>query len=415
MPDKLELTPSSDSGHTSPPSWTGIAGPTRWGDANTRRAVDAQDGRQKPVLRGELSMSAQPQSRPAQSRPASNRPDQSCPVDGTAEPLSPFEQLREARDILQQEGQAVLDLGRRLDATFCAAVEAIAACRGTVIVTGMGKAGHVGRKLAATLSSTGTRAQSLHPAEAVHGDLGAVCGDDVVLALSHSGETEELLRVIPLVRDLGACVVSITAKSTSSLGRLSDVTLAIGHCREAGQLGLAPTTSTTVMLALGDALALVVSRSKGFSRQQFALFHPAGALGQKLRCVGEIMRQGTQLRVAPSSAAVREVFVNMRTTGRRTGAVMLVDEEGRLTGLFTDSDLVKLLESRRDDQIDRPIEEVMTRSPRTIWPDAPLSDAIDLLSQYRISELPVIDGEGRPVGLLDITDVIGLMPEQKEE
>ena len=355
-------------------------------------------------------MSAQPQSLESNAYPDGRRR-----AEISAEPLSPFEQLREARDILQQEGQAVLDLGRRLDATFCAAVEAVAGCRGTVIVTGMGKAGHIGRKLAATLSSTGTRAQYLHPAEAVHGDLGAVCGDDVVLALSHSGETDELLRIIPLVRQMGATVLSITAKATSSLGRQSDITLAMGHCREAGQLGLAPTTSTTVMLALGDALALVVSRSKGFSRQQFALFHPAGALGQKLRCVGDIMRQGTQLRIAPCTSAVRDVFVNMRTTGRRTGAVMLVDGEGRLAGLFTDSDLVKLLEARRDDQIDRPIEEVMTRSPRTTWPEAPLTDAIDILSQYRISELPVIDGDGHPVGLLDITDVIGLMPEQTEE
>ncbi len=387
--NKLRLTSSGDSKHT-PAPLTGSTG--QWSCAG----LSSDPASTNP----EPGMSAQPQ--PWRS-------------DASVQPLSPFEQLREARDILQQEGQAVLDLGRRLDATFCAAVDCVVNCQGTVIVTGMGKAGHIGRKLAATLSSTGTRAQWLHPAEAVHGDLGAVSADDLLLALSHSGETEELLRIVPLARHLGARVVSITAKATSSLGRLSDVVLAMGHCHEAGQLGLAPTTSTTVMLALGDALALVVSRSKGFTRQQFALFHPAGALGQKLRCVGEIMRQGDQLRIAASSATVREVFVNMRSTGRRTGAVMLVDEEGRLSGLFTDSDLVKLLESRRDDRIDGPISEVMTRSPRTTWPEAPLGDAIDLLSEFRISEVPVIDRDGRPIGLIDITDVIGLMPEEKVE
>ncbi len=290
-------------------------------------------------------------------------------------PHGDVERLREARDILREEGQALLDMSRRLDASFCAAVEAVRACRGTLVVTGMGKAGHIARKLTATFSSTGTRALFLHPAEAVHGDMGAVSSDDVVLALSHSGETDELNRLLPQLKSMGATIVAITARDSSTLGRKADVTIALGALREAGQWGLAPTTSTTVMLAVGDALALVVSRERGFTRQQFAFNHPAGALGRKLCRVAEVMRSGEQLRIAPGRSTVRDVFVNMVKPGRRTGAVMLVDEAGVLVGLFTDSDLVRLLETRRESQVDRPIAEVMTANPRTIRPDALLGDA----------------------------------------
>jgi len=327
-------------------------------------------------------------------------------------PFSEVEQLREAREIIRQESQAVADLSRRLDAGFCAAVNVIEGCTGSVVVTGMGKAGIIGQKLAATFSSTGTRSFFLHPAEAVHGDLGCVRADDVVLALSNSGETEEIRRLLPLLRRVGAALVAITAKDTSTLGREADVTLTLGPIREAGQFELAPTSSTTAMLALGDALALVVSRAKGFTRQQFAAFHPAGSLGRRMQCVQEIMRQGEQLRIAGETATIREVFLSIRKPGRRTGAVMVVDDAGKLSGLFTDSDLARLLENRREDQVDRPIAEVMTPRPITIDPAAPLADAIEILSRHRISELPVIDAAGQPVGLIDITDVIGLMPEE---
>src|SRR5579871_2253949 len=271
--------------------------------------------------------------------------------------LDVFEQLGEGRDIIRREALALTELSRRLDSTFCRAVEHIAGCRGTVVVTGMGKAGLIGRKITATLSSTGTRAQFLHPAEAVHGDIGCVHGDDVVLALSNSGETEELCRLLPIIRRIGCRLIAVTARETSTLGSAADLTLLLGHVPEACQFGLAPTASTTAMLALGDALALVVSRARGFTREQFALYHPAGSLGQKLKIVQEVMRSGEQLRIAPDTATIREVFVNRRKPGRRTGAVMLVDSEGRLSGLFTDSDLVRLLENRREDQLDRPIAE----------------------------------------------------------
>jgi arabinose-5-phosphate isomerase len=279
----------------------------------------------------------------------------------------------------------------------------------------MGKAGLIGRKITATMASTGTRVQFLHPAEAVHGDIGIVHAGDVVLALSNSGETEELCRLLPIFNRIGVRLIAITAKAASTLGRAADVVLLLGHLTEACPFGLAPTTSTTAMLALGDALSLVASRARGFSRQQFALSHPAGSLGRKLQNVREVMRSGEQLRIAPEAATIREVFVSMRKPGRRTGAVMLVDAGGLLSGLFTDSDLVRLLEDRRENQLDRPIAEVMTSAPRSIAGEAPLADAIAMLSQHRISELPVIDDEGRPVGLIDITDVLALMPDERME
>ena len=326
--------------------------------------------------------------------------------------FSELEVIREGRDVIRQEAQALFDLSSRLDVSFSAAVQLVQDCRGFVVVTGMGKAGLIGQKITATLSSTGTRALFLHPAEAVHGDIGCVGRDDVVLALSNSGETEELLRLLPILQRLRVPIIAMTSRETSTLGAAADVTLTLGHLPEAGLHGLPPTTSTTAMLGLGDALALVVSHARGFTRQQFAQIHPAGSLGQRLRSVGEIMRQGNQLRISLESTTIREVLVRIRKPGRRTGAVMIVDADGRLTGLFTDSDLVRLLEDRRESQVDRPISEEMTVGPKTITADAPLSDGIELLSRHRISELPVIDDEGRPIGLLDITDVVGLMPEE---
>lgn len=333
-------------------------------------------------------------------------------------PSSEMERLREGREILRQEARALDEVARRLDTAFCAAVSRIEHCTGSVIVTGMGKAGLIGNKVAATFASLGTRATFLHPAEAVHGDLGLLRGDDVVLALSNSGETDELCRILPIIRRAGAAIIAITSKETSTLGREADVTITLGTLREAGPLGLAPTTSTTAMLAVGDALALVVSQVRGFSREQFARFHPAGHLGLNLRTISEVMRRGRQLRIANEAATVREVFASatnrLGPSVRRTGAVILVDEDGRLAGIFTDSDLARLLECHREQQLDRPISEVMTRHPKTISVSAPLPDAIEILSQFHISELPVIDDESQPVGLVDITDVIALMPEERE-
>lgn len=322
-------------------------------------------------------------------------------------PFTQFEQLREAREILRLEADALQAVSHRLDTTFCEAVELLQKCRGRVIILGMGKAGLIGRKIAATMSSTGTRAQFLHPADAVHGDLGAMHPDDVVLILSNSGETDEIIRLIPMLRRSGNPVIAMTGREQSTLSRGADVTICLGRLSEVG-FGLAPTTSTTAMLAVGDALAMVACRVRGFTPQQFALYHPAGSLGQKVRTVREVMRTDGQLRFAAVTQTVRDVFSGIRKPGRRTGAVMLLDEHGSLTGLFTDSDLAKLLETRRDTQLDRPISEVMTRNPFTIGPDALLAEAVEILSTHHLSELPVVDESGHPEGMLDITDVIGL-------
>jgi arabinose-5-phosphate isomerase len=323
-------------------------------------------------------------------------------------PASRLAQLREAREIVVHEGQALLAVARRLDTRFCEAVDLLIGCRGSAIVTGVGKAGLIGRKIAATLASTGTRAHFVHPTEALHGDLGCVGPGDVWLMLSNSGETEEICRLLPLIHGHGLPIVAITGSDASTLGAGADVTIQLGRTVEAGLHGLAPTTSTTAMLAVGDALALVISQTRGFTPQQFAAFHPGGSLGRRLALVKDIMRTADQVRIANESSTIREVFVTQSRPGRRTGAVMLVDAGGRLSGLFTDSDLARLLERRRDEQIDRPIAEVMTVRPLTIQPDSILEEVLQLLGARHISELPVIDTAGRPIGMVDITDLIGI-------
>ena len=325
-------------------------------------------------------------------------------------PQSTVAQLRQAREILTREAEAITSLASTLDDRFCDAVDAVLDCRGRLLITGMGKAGHIGNKLAATFSSTGTPAHALHPAEAVHGDLGAVQPGDVVLCLSNSGETEEVTRLLPILQRNGATLLAITASCTSTLGRHAQVTLEIGRLTEADSNRLAPSTSTTAMLALGDALALVASERRGFTPQQFAVYHPGGSLGRKLSRVTDLMRPRDGLRIALESSTVREVFASIALPGRRTGAVLLVDAEDRLTGLFTDSDLARLLESRREDQLDGTITEVMTTDPLVVQDSAMLSEVIDTLRDRKVSELPVVDADGRPVGLVDITDVIALLP-----
>lgn len=325
--------------------------------------------------------------------------------------VSPFQQISYAREIIQIEAQALTRLSARLDTGFCRATRYLYECRGSVIVTGMGKAGLVGQKISATLASTGTRSIYLHPAEAVHGDLGRVREDDVVLALSQSGETEEVVRLLPALARLGVPIIAVTGRETSTLGRAATVTIELGPLKEACPLGLAPSTSTTAMLAVGDALALVTSRLLCFGHEDFARLHPAGSLGRQLSKVEDYMRPLDECRVAPDSQNVREVFAELRRPGRRTGAILLVSPAGRLTGIFTDSDLARLFEARRDQALDRPISEVMTAAPRTVPAGSMMSDAVGILAELKISELPVVDPAGVPLGLLDITDVVGMIPE----
>ncbi len=329
------------------------------------------------------------------------------------EPNSLFQQLRYGREILRLEAEALAQLAGRLDRSFCQAADLLHGCLGSVIVCGIGKAGLVGQKVAATLASTGTRSHFLHPAEAIHGDLGRIHSDDVILILSYSGQTAEIVNLLPAFESLGASIVAVTGSCDSQLARSAHVVLDLGDLTEACSMGLAPSTSTTAMLALGDALALVVSQMRGFTANDFARFHPGGSLGRQLTRVKDVMRPLEHCRVARDSQTVREVLIQVGRPGRRTGAVMLTGTDGKVSGIFTDSDLARLLESKNDTAIDEAIGNVMTSDPETIRHDAMLSVAVGILARRKISELPVVDSDQNPCGLIDITDVLGLIPYQE--
>jgi len=324
------------------------------------------------------------------------------------------ETIRLGREVLAAEAAALLVLGEKLDTHFFRAVQLLRTVKGNLLVTGMGKAGLIGQKLVATFASTGTRAHFLHPAEAIHGDLGRVHRDDVVLVLSQSGETGEVVGLLPALKRFGVPLIAISASAQSTLGQAADVTLELGALDEACHLGLAPSTSTTAMLAIGDALALVVSQQKGFRAEDFAQFHPGGSLGLKLSHVEEHMRGLHECRVARADETIREVLVACTKPGRRTGAIILVDAEGRLAGLFTDSDLARLIESRNDGALDRPVGQVMKKLPTTVELGAKMSVAMEILGERKISELPVVDAKGCPQGIIDVTDVLSLLPEPEE-
>ena len=322
--------------------------------------------------------------------------------------------LDHARQVLRAEAAGLELVARRLDDAFLQAVDVllrvIGEGSGRIAVTGTGKSADVGLKIAGTLNSTGARAYFLDATRAVHGDLGMVHPDDAVLVLSHSGESEEILRLLGPLRPLARTLIALTGNAGSTLARKADVAIVYGPLEEVCPLGLAPSASTTAMIALGDALAFVLSQERDFTHEDFARFHPAGSLGRKLLKVEAAMRHGSELRVAPATETVRSVFARARHRGRRTGAVMLIDDEGRLSGLFTDSDLARLIEARRDEALDRPIAEVMTHGPLTAVLGSRVLDAVEVLRRHKISELPVVDADGRPVGLLDVTDLIGAFP-----
>lgn len=326
----------------------------------------------------------------------------------------PSDALAFARDVLRLESEAIDRVSDQLDEVLVEAADRIVRCRGNVVVTGMGKAGLVGQKLAATLASTGTTAFPLHPGDAVHGDLGRIRSGDLVLALSQSGETEEVTRLIPSIRQLGAGLIALTASPTSTLGRGADLCITLGSIVEACPLGLAPSASTTAMMAVGDALALLVSRMRAFGPDDFLRFHPGGSLGRKLSRVADLMRTGPHVRTAQPNETVRTVFVRLGGARRRSGAVLVVDDAGGLLGIFTDSDLARLFELRREHWLDRAIREVMTADPVVVSVDATIAEAVELLRSRKLSELPVVDAERRLVGLVDITDLIGLEADDLE-
>ncbi len=313
------------------------------------------------------------------------------------------ELLEYGRMVLATEARALS--GLRLDDSFAQAVKWILACKGRVVVTGMGKPGFMAQKLSATLASTGTPSIYIHPAEAAHGDLGRVVREDLLVALSNSGETEEILRLLPAVRRIGARVVAITADRVNPLAQAADLAVPIGDIDEACPMGLAPTASTAALLAVADALAMTVLKNRPFDREGYALYHPGGKLGRGFMQVREVMRHGESNPTVRESAPLSEAVAVMTETAGRPGATSVVDSRGRLVGIFTDGDLRRLVERGQSD-FSVPVARVMCRNPRTVRPEALVFDAARVLRQARIDQVPVVDGEGRPIGLLDVQDLL---------
>lgn len=328
--------------------------------------------------------------------------------------------LEVARRTVTSEGRAVSALAGQIDEAFADVARAIYRCgevdlqdrpAGKVVLTGIGKAGLVAQKISATLASTGTQSIFLHPVEALHGDLGRLRRGDVVIALSHSGSTEEIIRLIDHVKARGAQLIAVTGTADSPLARHADIAITYDRVEEACPLGLAPTVSTTCMLALGDALAMTVMRMRQFKPEQFAAFHPAGALGRKLLVVEEAMtfREGDKLSLAGEDMTLGEALAEAEAVDRRSGAMILVDSDGKLSGIFTDADLRRVLISHgAKDVMACAMQEIMTRDPLHIHLGELASKALSILNEYRIDELPVVDENDRPVGIIDVQDLVGL-------
>jgi len=312
--------------------------------------------------------------------------------------------IKRAREVLRIEAAAISALIRRIDKNFEKAVRAVLACKGKLVVTGMGKPGFIGAKISATLSSTGTPSLYLHPADAIHGDLGRVTKDDVVLAISNSGETEEIIRLLPTLKKIGTRIIAMTGNRDSTLAKHSDVVLDVAVKKEACPLNLAPTASTTAMLAMGDALAVALLDRRGFRREDFALYHPGGSLGKRLILkVEDIMRKGKANPVVGADMKIKDVL--LRITGARAGSASVVDKRGVLAGIFTDGDLRRHLGT--DPLLSRkPVKQVMTKDPVTISKDMLAADAFRILREKRIDEIPVVDKSKRPVGLVDVQDLL---------
>ena len=313
----------------------------------------------------------------------------------------------DAQKVLQMEAEAILDLIPRIDDHFDAAVEMILACQGRVVMTGMGKSGIIAHKISATLASTGTPSFYLHPAEGIHGDLGMVTADDVVIAMSNSGETGEVLNILPSLRRIGAKLIAMVGNAESTPAKNSDVVLDVGVKREACPLGLAPTSSTTAALAFGDALAMALMGKHHFTSKQFAVFHPGGSLGRKLLLtVGDIMQSGSENPVVKGTATVTEALFII--TDKGLGAVSVVDDNNIMIGLLTDGDIRRGL-SKGVDFLKRPVTELMTKSPKFITKEKLAAQALHIMESHTpkpITVLPVLDEERHVIGLLHMTDLV---------
>ena len=309
-----------------------------------------------------------------------------------------------AKEVLEIEKKGIDNLAKNLNASFLKAIDIIAHCQGRIIVTGMGKAGIVGQKFSATLSSTGSSSFWLHAAEAVHGDLGSVREDDVVVVLSYSGETDEIKNLIPFIKKIGAKIVAITGNTKSSLARYSDSSVGVKIDKEACALGLAPTTSTTAMLAICDAISVVLQKIKGFKAKDFAFFHPRGSLGRKLLLkVKDIMRKKKFNPVVGVNTQIKDVL--LKITSLHAGAASVVDAKGKLVGIFTDGDLRRNIE-RYPHLLRKKVSLVMTSSPTAVQEDDLASEVMKILEKKKIDEVPVVDKNSRPVGMVDIQDLI---------
>ena len=308
------------------------------------------------------------------------------------------------QSVVRDEARALGRAARRLDQRFAQAVHVVSKAKGRIVVSGMGKASFVAQKISATFSSLGVPSFFLHPADALHGDLGRLTKEDVLLLLSHSGETDEILQLAEPARALGVFIISMSASESTSLAELSDLVLEMGKWNESGT-GLAPTTSTTVMLALGDALAMAVLELTGFSRESFAQFHPRGALGKKLMRVAAVMRGGERVPVVDGNASLSEVVNVMTETDGRPGAAAVVDRRGALLGIFTDGDLRRLVVTEAFEPTKK-VRRVMGKKPKTVSPEDYLEHAAMLMRRHNVDQLVVVDTKKRPVGLLDIQDLL---------
>jgi arabinose-5-phosphate isomerase len=309
-----------------------------------------------------------------------------------------------ARDVLKIEAAAVQALSSRLDESFIGAMNVVLHCEGRVIVSGMGKSGHIARKIAATLSSTGTPAYFVHPAEASHGDLGMITSDDVIIALSYSGESQELMTIVPVIKRQGAKLISMTGNPASSLAKVSDVHLNAAVDKEACPMGLAPTASTTAALALGDALAVALLDAKGFGAEDFARSHPGGSLGRRLLThVSDIMRTGDQLPMVGLDAMLGEAILEISKKG--VGMTAIVDAEQHVLGIYTDGDLRRTLAKKLDFNA-TPIQSVMSANPRRIGPDSLAAEAVQMMEQFNISQMLVVDVQNKLVGALNMHDLL---------
>ncbi|PKL50876.1 MAG: KpsF/GutQ family sugar-phosphate isomerase [Planctomycetes bacterium HGW-Planctomycetes-1] len=317
--------------------------------------------------------------------------------------------LEYARQVINAEAKGVAKMAELVDKTFADAAELIYNCKGAVIVTGIGKAGIVGRKISATLASTGTPSHFLHPAEAVHGDLGRLRKGDIVLALSYGGETDEIIRLINIVKQLEVKLIAITASSDSRLAAHSDIVLCMGQLDEACPFGVAPSVSTTCMLAIGDALALTVMKVRKFSIEDYARFHPAGSLGPKLITVEQSMlfKAGEKLPLAKITDTVKQLL-EKNSEIKRHGAVMIVDAGGKLAGIITDADLRRLMAKDGAKFFDYAVKDIMTPNCKRIRASALAAEAMAIFHKHRIDDLPVVDEQDKPIGLIDVQDIVAI-------